>query len=103
MHYAPSRGMAKTSFASVLTVVGWCAIACGSPSSENASSSPSDEGDVGTQPPANAPPENPIGGPGTPGPGAPGADPGGPSGPPQMLFIGRFDTTDPIGPKASWP
>jgi hypothetical protein len=27
----------------------------------------------------------------------------GPGGPPQMLFVGRFDTSDPAGPKASWP
>jgi hypothetical protein len=24
-------------------------------------------------------------------------------GPPQMLFVGRFDTSDPKGPKAAWP
>src|SRR5689334_9918108 len=34
--------------------------------------------------------------------GAPGADLD-PGGPPQVLFVGRFDTTDPTGPKASWP
>jgi hypothetical protein len=27
----------------------------------------------------------------------------GPGGPPQVLFVGRFDTTDPAGPKATWP
>jgi hypothetical protein len=33
---------------------------------------------------------------------APAADLG-PGGPPQVLFVGRFDTTDPAGPRATWP
>ncbi|MCW5832369.1 MAG: hypothetical protein KIS78_08025 [Labilithrix sp.] len=34
--------------------------------------------------------------------GAPDPEPG-PSGPAQVAFVGRFDTSDPAGPKASWP
>ncbi|MBS2011317.1 MAG: hypothetical protein JST00_00280 [Deltaproteobacteria bacterium] len=29
--------------------------------------------------------------------------PPGPSGPPEIRFVGRFDTSDPAGPKAAWP
>lgn len=70
------------------------AIACDSePSPEDVTADASDGGIGGsTQPPPLDPPDAR----------APGADPG-PGGPPQVLFVGRFDTTDPAGPKATWP
>jgi hypothetical protein len=71
-------------------------IACGSEPSRNAAPSPSNPG-----PTPNAPP-SPSGDPSARGVGAPVADPGA-GGPPQVLFVGRFDTTDPAGPRATWP
>ncbi len=71
-------------------------VACDSESSSNAANAaPPGGGDEGTP---QAPRDPPIAGDS----GTPDADPG-PSGPPQVLFIGRFETTDPAGPKASWP
>lgn len=68
------------------------------------------------EPTANTPPNAPPGGTGeNPSPPAPSSDapatgnPGGPTtppsagGPPQVLLVGRFDNSDPAGPKASWP
>jgi hypothetical protein len=87
----------------VLAAAGWCALvqasACGSKSSDDAPANATGGGNDGSpQIPPTPPAVNPI--PGDAGP--PAVDPG-PSGPPQMLFVGRFDTTDPAGPKASWP
>lgn len=71
----------------------------------------------GSEPSTETGTEAPIGGvpggPAGPGPstgetpaardsGAAAAEPGA-GGPPQVLLIGRFDTSDPAGPKASWP
>ncbi len=54
-----------------------------------------------------SPSTNPSGDPSTPTgdpPGSPNTPPPGlPGGPPQVQLIGRFETTDPAGPKASWP
>ncbi len=81
-----------------LLLFGLTAIACDSESSRterspNGTLPP--EGDApaapATDPRANRPNESE-----TP------VDPG-PSGPPEVLFVGRFDTSDPTGPKASWP
>ena len=57
--------------------------------------------DTSTQPTLPQPTPAPPGG----NPVSPEPVPGepGPSGPPQVQFIGRFETTDPAGPKASWP
>ncbi len=56
--------------------------------------------DVTREPPPPATPRPPESPPATQP--EPAADPG-PSGPPQVQLIGRFETTDPAGPKASWP
>lgn len=97
MRDALDAGMAKTSSARLLCWV-IAASACGSESSNAPSSPPSG---------ANEPPRD-NGGPPTgdapsvPAPSATGEDLG-PSGPPQVQLVGRFDTTDPAGPRASWP
>lgn len=74
------------------------AIACGSSSS---SSSASSEGPIGAPEESGGPAAPPGGGDPTT------ADSGTqaviPEGPAQVQFIGRFDTSDPAGPKASWP
>jgi hypothetical protein len=91
--------MSKQSLRWVLAAAAGCAIAhglaCGSePSHGNVSANV--DGGTGAQP-APPPPSDDARGRDS---GA--ADPG-PSGPPQVLFVGRFDTTDPAGPRATWP
>lgn len=74
--------------------------ACDSePSYEPPAAAPPDGGDgVVPQAPSDPPLTEPV----ATDAGGPVPDPG-PSGPPQVLFVGRFDTTDPAGPKATWP
>jgi hypothetical protein len=95
--------MSKSPLRWVLVVAPCCAlaqaIACGSePSAQDVTADASDGGVGGRQSPPDPASENPGGREG----GTDDADPG-PSGPPQVLFVGRFDTTDPAGPKATWP
>jgi hypothetical protein len=73
------------------------AIACGSHSSNDGGDS-IPVGPGGSQPAPAASNPNP-----TPAPDAGAPEEQGLDGPPQVQFIGRFETTDPAGPKASWP
>jgi hypothetical protein len=69
-------------------------------------SSSHDEGTASVDPSPPAPPSAPSATPepSSPAPApAPGADPSGVDATYPPLFVGRFDTTDPAGPKASWP
>lgn len=77
-------------------------LACGRAHEEGAPSAAPEP----TSPPAGGAPT--VGGPASSAPGSTssssssGGDPG-PSGPPALRFVGRFDTSDPAGPKAAWP
>jgi len=74
------------------------AYACGSKDDDANVTPDTSDGGIGAQTPATPATGNPD----ARDAGAPAA-PQGPSGPPQVQFIGRFDTTDPAGPKATWP
>jgi hypothetical protein len=75
------------------------AIACGSSTSEDTTVAPVGGGAAPASPtdPSSTAPST-----GQPAPPAP-AEEEGVDGPPQVQLIGRFETTDPAGPKASWP
>lgn len=81
--------MRPKSLGHVLVAAACCALSCGEESAER------------EEPPEVAPPTLPPGTETPPPP--PGTVDEGPSGPPQVVFVGRFETTDPAGPKASWP
>jgi hypothetical protein len=69
------------------------AAACGASAGHDSSDGPRGKADNGDRPPSSiASPSAPGGGPDL-----------GPSGPPRVQLIGRFDTTNPAEPEASWP
>lgn len=89
--------LSALSFA-VVTVVTACGESGGT-TNDVASSS----GDP-TLPPGPSPTATGTSDPGNPPPGGTSTStPPGPSGPPEVRFVGRFDTSDAAGPKAAWP
>lgn len=101
MQHASSEGMNRPPLRWVLAVSVCCAfaqaIACGSePSSDENVASDAADGGISQAKPTPASETSPARDSG------PAAEPGA-GGPPQVLFIGRMDTTDPAGPKATWP
>src|SRR5688572_15091157 len=75
-------------------------------SSESADPGPSGTDNPSTNTDPAAPTPSGESSSGSPAPQAPGTTPGTPPGDGQVhapLFVGRFDTTDPKGPRATWP
>jgi hypothetical protein len=99
----------RSSFGLVIVSMLALAVACGSESSsdQGAGTTPAGEG-AGTGGGNGATPGSPGGGSSDPNAGGGGNPPGpaeeqGVEGPAQVQLIGRFEMTDPAGPKASWP
>jgi hypothetical protein len=93
MDLARARLLFVLTFGSWMTTLG---LAC---SSSSDTPSPPTVTDPAT--PATPPGDVSSSGGGSGAPPSPAARPGG--GAPEVLFVGRFDTTDPAGPKAAWP
>jgi hypothetical protein len=97
--------MVRTSFIAILGSTLALAVACGSESSDGGATAGTgtagragDDG-AGNGGGAETPSNGANGNSGTVG----GAEEQGVDGPAKVQFIGRFETTDPAGPKASWP
>ena len=79
-------------------LAGAAAPACSSVEAPNERGALTDPGATTSSPPPPSTPDSPAAG--TPTPPGGGGETGGPYAP---LFVGRFDTTDPAGPRAAWP
>lgn len=99
----PFTSTLSPAIAGLVGLVGLVALAAACSGSDSGDGASTSGGTSSTSETTAGDPGAPPGTPGTQGAAPDGTTPTTPAGTPEVRFVGRFDTTDPRGPKATWP